>query len=70
MKIAKIEKSKDAKKGHQHGYHILIFQIRYVPETIEMNDIKIFESFVSASAKEGEKELSKALLEISKLGIS
>lgn len=68
MKIAKLKRPKA--KGKQHGYRITIHQIRYHSETIEMDDVKILEAFVSASAKEGKEELSKALIEISKLGIS
>ena len=70
MKIAKVERPKGKPKGKQHGYHIAINQIRYKSKMMAMDDVKIFEAFISASAKEGKEELAKALIEISKLGIS
>lgn len=68
MKIAEIDRPDP--KGKQHGYHIIIHQIRYREKDIAMDDVKIFESFVSASEREGKEELSKALIEIADLGIS
>lgn len=66
MKLATIKRQKT--KGKQHGYHILIYQIRY-QHPCKMDDDKICETFVSANSREGKKELAKALQELSEMGI-
>ena len=78
MKLATVKTPKP--KGKQRGYQIVIYQVMdksKIKQSDEGNisidsiaDVKIFQAFISASAKEGKEELSKALIHMSELGIS